>query len=89
MDYIGDSSHGRDRHADQLILIFNMLLSDHVLNGNIDLTGQSAIFVPELSDEEEPDSDVEPPVMPELFNPNLLIDRLTVMPPILFQEVNK
>jgi hypothetical protein len=27
--------------------------------------------------------------MPELFHPNLLLDRLTVMPPMLFQEVNK
>ena len=89
MDFIGDKCHGRDKHADQLILIFNMLLSEHVLNGNIDLTGQSALFIPELSDGEEPDSDSEPPVMPELFHPNLLLDRLTVMPPVLFQEVNK
>jgi hypothetical protein len=61
-----------------------MLLSEHVLNGNIDLTGQSTLFVPDLSDGEEPDSDVEPTVMPELFNPDLLLDRLTNMSPLLF-----
>ena len=60
-----------------------MLLSDHVLNGNIDLRHTSEIFVPDLSDGEEPDSDSEP-LIPELFHPDLLLDRLTYMSPVHF-----
>lgn len=66
-----------------------MLLSEHVLNGNIDLTGVTSLFVPDLSDGEEPDSDIELPPIPELFDPKLLLDRLTNMSRMNFHEVNK
>jgi hypothetical protein len=40
-------------HTDQLILIFNTIVSGHTMNGKIDLTGSSHIYVPPVSDDDE------------------------------------
>lgn len=46
------TNHTQVKHADQYVILMNALLSDHVRNGNIDLTGEKDVFVPEVSSEE-------------------------------------
>ena len=61
-------------HTDQLILIFNTILSEHVMNGNIDLVGSSSVYQPELStDEEATDGENE---LADILNPNKLLEFL-------------
>lgn len=68
MDFIGGAQRHSIVHTDQLILLFNTLLSKHVINGDIDLTGKNNRYVPnadssDLSESEEED------VIPDVLNP--------------------
>lgn len=47
IDYIGNN-HEDVKHIDQFVLIFNTLLSEHFVNGNIDLKNQSSLEVPTI-----------------------------------------
>ena len=63
-----------------------MLLSEHVINGNIDLVPK--VFEPELSEDEDA-SGKEVQNAPEIFNPNLLMNRLAELRPSQLESVNK
>lgn len=79
-------------HTDQLILIFNTIVSGHTMNGKIDLTGSSHIYVPPVSDGEQSDSGEDEQTdiqVPDIFNPSKLLDSLSRKNPQQYAKVNK
>ena len=54
------------------MLLLNTLLSEHFLNGNIDLSSKDEIFDPDTSESEN-----EEPEIPEILNPEILLGKIS------------
>jgi len=67
-------------HLDQRIIIFNILLSDYVILGDIDLTGHTHLKL-EVGEEEE--------TLPDIFQPLKLLDHLEDTSVSELQLINK